>query len=154
MIIFERAGVRYFIYALLIGCFAGLVQAEPTLTDLEGHKIPFSSLKGKWVFINYWASWCPSCLNEIPTLNQFYTRYQSKVALYAVNYESAPLAFQRQLLEKYGIHYPSLGIDPRDALKLGDLPGLPVTFVFNPQGEWVETLYGEQSLKNLTKVLV
>ena len=42
------------------------------LKDVTGHSIPFDSLKGKWVVINYWASWCQPCVNEIKDLNRFY----------------------------------------------------------------------------------
>lgn len=113
------------------------------LEGMNGNRITFASLKGHWVFINYWASWCDPCVNEIKELNQFYEHYDtSKVALYAVSYEGLSIAEQKKLIKKYKIHYPSLSADPSVSLNLGDIPGVPVTFVFNPQGDLVDRLYG------------
>ena len=121
------------------------------LSDLEGKNIPFDNLKGKWVIINYWASWCSSCLEEISELNQFYKNNKSKVALFAVNYDNLSRARQSALIRKYKINYPSLKGNPAGLLNLGDIRGVPATFVFNPQGQLSATLYGPQTSKSLTK---
>src|SRR3990167_11295234 len=71
------------------------------LTDMNGKQIDFISLKGKWVMINYWASWCQPCLDEIHELNAFYRHNHDKVALYAVNYDGLSLQKQQQLIQKY-----------------------------------------------------
>jgi thiol-disulfide isomerase/thioredoxin len=58
------------------------------LHDTKGNEIPLSTLKGKWVIINYWADWCESCTKEIPELNRFYQNNQDKnIVLYGVNNE-------------------------------------------------------------------
>lgn len=123
------------------------------LKDINGKKIPFASLKGRWVFINYWASWCQPCLDEIAELNRFYKDKKNRVALFAVNYDMLPLAQQMDLIRKYNIRYPSLQEDPANQLNLGAIAGVPATFVFNPAGKLSQTLYGEQTLLSLNKVL-
>lgn len=119
------------------------------LKDITGNTISFESLKGKWVLINYWASWCQPCLDEIAELNRFYQNSKDKVALFAVNYDALPVASQRALIKKYHINYPSLLNDPAGILHLGNIRGVPATFVFNPQGVLSDTLYGGQTLKSL-----
>lgn len=136
--------------------FSGLsgTYAEALLKENNGNNRPFSALKGKWVLINYWASWCPSCLEEIPEFNRFYAEHkQDPVEVFAVNFDGLSLAAQNSLIKRFNIHYPSLMQDPSDALKLGDIRGIPVTFVFNPQGELVDTLYGSQTAKHLNKII-
>lgn len=123
------------------------------LIDIDGNKIPFSSLRGKWVLINYWASWCQPCLNEIRELNRFYERHKKNVALFAVNYDALPLTAQRELINKLRLHYPSLSVDPAAALSLEQLRGVPATFIFNPQGQLSTTLYGGQTLRTLTAAI-
>lgn len=141
-----------FISTLLLFTFSA--KADVILHDLQGQKIPFSSLKGKWVLINYWASWCQPCLDEIPELNRFYKQYQHKqLALFGVNYDVLPVAEQQVLLQRYRIVYPNLRQDPAPQLNLGDIHGVPVTFVFNPQGKWTQTLYGSQTAKSLLKAI-
>jgi thiol-disulfide isomerase/thioredoxin len=128
--------------------------AQPALHLLKGTTIPFSKLHGKWVFINYWASWCDSCLSEIPELNQFYDAHKKgNVALYTVNYDGLPVELQQKLVNKYDIHYPALTQDPAEQLRLGDIRALPVTFVFNPHGRLTQTLYGAQTAKKLSRLV-
>lgn len=129
-------------------------QADVLLKDAQGHDISFSSLKGKWVLINYWASWCNTCIAEIPAFNQFYRKHENEsVALFAVNYDALPANKQSRLIKKFNIQYPSLLTDPSFALGLGDITGVPVTFVFNPEGTLVNTLYGGQDVRNLEQAI-
>lgn len=145
---------KYLIASLGLCFFCCITHGETLLKDIQGNDIPFSSLKGKWVFINYWASWCPGCLEEIPQFNRFYFAHQKdKIALFAVNFDGLPLAQQNSLIKRFNIQYPSLAQDPSDALRLGDIRGIPVTFVFNPAGALVKTLYGGQTADDLNQVM-
>jgi thiol-disulfide isomerase/thioredoxin len=135
--------------------FIPSVHAQPAmLQTIDGHEIQFASLKGKWVYINYWASWCTPCLHEIPEINRFYQTYQHQnIAVFGVNYDGVAVNEQRPLIQQYQLDYPSLGIDPADALQLGDIKGVPVTFIFNPEGKLFDIKYGEQTIKTLSAYL-
>ena len=146
--------IKQFILAITLITLSPLSQAEVLLKDSSGHHTSFSTLKGKWVLINYWAGWCQTCIEEIPELNRFYHSHKNDpVALYAVNYDALPNAEQKALIKRLNIRYPSLLQDPGEQLKLGDIRGVPVTFVFNPQGNLVKTLYGGQDMASLNKVI-
>ncbi|STX50042.1 thiol-disulfide oxidoreductase [Legionella busanensis] len=140
---------------LITGLFLLSVTASyaAVLTTLNGEKIPFTSLKGKWVLINYWASWCQPCLDEIKELNQFYQLNKDKIYLFAVNFDELSNHEQLGLIKKLNINYPSLAHDPRAMLKLGDLRGVPATFVFDPAGNFREALYGGQTINSLKKAI-
>lgn len=129
-----------------------VTHADVILKGLDGQKTPFASLQGKWVMINYWAGWCQTCLDEIPEFNRFYKKNYTNVALYAVNYDALPAAKQKNLIRRFNILYPSLH-DPNNELNLGDITGVPVTFIFNPQGQLVKTLYGGQSAQALEQAI-
>ena len=136
----------------LLWCVAS--HAETILQDIGGQKISFADLKGKWVFINYWASWCQPCMDEIPELNRFYEQHKNRdVALFSVNFDSPPVGADKSLIQALNIRYPVLKDDPADALHLGDIRGVPVTFVFNPEGVLSDTLYGGQTVWSLNRVL-
>jgi len=140
--------------ALLLIAVTASCQADVLLKDTEGHSISFSSLKGKWVLINYWAGWCKTCIEEIPELNRFYHKHGDKdVALFSYNYDALPLYRQNQMIKKFHITYPSLLADPSFALGLGDIVGVPVTFIFNPKGELIDTLYGGQNVETLEQAI-
>ncbi|KTC68732.1 thiol-disulfide oxidoreductase [Legionella birminghamensis] len=142
-----------FIIALLLTSVISLAQAA-VLTDMEGKRIELNSLKGKWVLINYWASWCQPCLNEISELNHFYKNNKEKIALFAVNYDALPLYEQQKLIKQFGINYPSLAIDPGRSLNFEHPRAVPATFIINPQGELVKILYGEQNRDSLNEAIV
>ena len=142
----------WLIAASLFFCVASC--AETVLQDIAGKKVSFSDLKGKWVFINYWASWCQPCMDEIPELNRFYEQHKDRdVALFSVNFNGSRFSGYEELIQALDIRYPVLKNDPADSLNLGDIRGVPVTFVFNPNGELSQTLYGGQTLRSLNKVL-
>lgn len=146
---------RKFLISIFFLLFTQILCADPLLKSLEGQTIPFSSLKGKWVLINFWASWCQPCLAEIPELNKFYLahKHDKKVAVFAINYEDLPTYKQQLLIEQLGIKYPSLYQKSIENLNLGDISGVPVTLVFNPKGVLIKALYGPQSEKSLNRVL-
>lgn len=147
--------LKLFLTACIYFVSVAFAQAEGLLQGINGQDISLSELRGKWVFINYWASWCHSCIDEIPELNRFYEdNRNNNIALFAVNYEMLPLDIQQQLIKKLDIRYPSLKRDPANDLQLGDIRGLPVTFVFNPEGKLINTLYGGQTYNALKKEIV
>ena len=127
--------------------------ADVILERLDGQRVPFQELKGKWVFINYWASWCAPCLKEIPSLNRLSEKEKDRVVVFAVNFDAVSFPEQKKLSHKHRLRYPSLSQDPAKALQLEDIRGVPVTFVFNPQGQLSTTLYGGQSYQNLVRVI-
>lgn len=146
----------YFLLAILLMALSvnSRAHADIVLKDTEGQSTPLSSLKGKWVFINYWAGWCPTCIAEIPEFNRFYQTHKADpIALFAVNFDELSLSEQKRLIKQLGINYPSLIKNPAQELGIDEIIGLPVTFVFNPEGVLTETLYGAQTLKSLNKVL-
>ena len=63
----------------LIICLCSLMQPAYAYLDSEGRKINPEDWRGRWVFINYWASWCEPCLEEISEFNQFYQANKDKM---------------------------------------------------------------------------
>lgn len=139
---------------LLMFLFSTTSHAGINLEENSGTIRSFDSLKGRWVIINYWASWCTPCLEEIAAFNQFYTQHQNKDAfVFGVNYEALSPEKLAALSKELKILYPQLQKDPKAALQLGDIEGVPMTFVFNPEGKLTKTLRGPQSLKQLNQLL-
>lgn len=143
----------YFAVFFLFISQQSIAHAVVALEDIHGHKIPLASLHGKWVFINYWASWCGPCLDEIHEFNHFYANKQADVAVFAVNFDSTSLPKQRQLAEDYAIQYPSLNPRSLQSLHLDDISVVPVTYVFDPNGNLNTTLYGGQKEKDLQALI-
>lgn len=148
--------MRVLKFFLMLVCVLGAMsaRAEVVLQDLQGKDIPLSSLKGKWVFINYWAGWCQPCLDEIPELNRFYAQNKkNNVAVFAVNFERLPVDEQIDMMKKFNIHYPALQQNTGRLLHFRNAGVVPVTFVLNPKGELSTTLYGGQTIESLREAM-
>lgn len=147
---------RYFrilCYAIILLACAGC-QSKPDAYDAQGNAIYFSRLQGQWIVINYWASWCKPCWQEIPEINQFYQMYTSqKINVFGVNYDGAKADQLPALIAKMHIAFPTLTQDPKKYFGIAHVSGLPTTIIINPQGKVVATLLGEQTVASLKKAI-
>lgn len=129
-------------------------QQGSALHDTKGNPIEVSSLKGKWVIVNYWAAWCDSCLKEIPELNSFYEHTQDKnIVLYGVNYDRMPMNDLQAAIDKTHIIYPVVLEDPAETWPLYGIDVLPVTFIIDPNGKVVKRIVGANTEKSLFAAL-
>ncbi|MCU7960491.1 MAG: TlpA family protein disulfide reductase [gamma proteobacterium symbiont of Bathyaustriella thionipta] len=117
--------------------------AEFSLPDMEGRIHNLSDYRGKWVLVNYWATWCPPCLEEIPELSGFHERHKDKDAVVlGVNMEDISVDDLRQFSDSLLISYPVLRSRPLARTELGAIPGMPTSYLISPDGEIVATQVG------------
>ena len=79
-----------------------------SLTDLEGHPISSSELRGKVVLVDFWATWCQPCKREMPGYQKLEDRYRSRrLAVIGFKFETMPdMEDPLQFAKKIGVHYP------------------------------------------------
>ena len=138
---------------MCILCIFTNIASAQHVRDLNNNVIDFKDLQGKWVLINFWASWCEPCVNEIAEFNKLYAKHSNKVEIFAVNFDALNPTEQKEVVKKYNIKYPALLQSSVENLKLGNVQVIPMTFIFNPQGRLTTKLYGGQSLASLEKSL-
>lgn len=146
---------------ILLIALAGLVACDHTAWQPEimdpatGNVRTLSSkeLAGKTIVVNYWASWCKPCIEEIPELNRFAEQHAADVIVLAVNFDQPEPGRQQAAAQQAGIRYPLLVENPAVALKLPDIEGLPMTFIVSDAGVVRQVLAGPQTLASLEATL-
>ncbi len=113
------------------------------LKDLDGKVHKLSDYRGKWIVVNYWATWCPPCRHEIPDLVDFHNKHkESDAVVLGVNHEYATLKELKNFKKKYKMSYPVLQATPRTPSIDREIRGLPTTYLVNPEGQIVAVQSG------------
>ena len=136
--------MRYCLLLLLMVAMPlGASVVDMPLTDAHGNKVNLSSYQGKWVVVNYWATWCPPCITEMPELQSFHDEHAADHAVViGINTELIGKQKLLEFLDDYFITYPIYVSPPTQQSELGLIPGLPTTFLVTPEGEVVARQVG------------
>jgi thiol-disulfide isomerase/thioredoxin len=142
-----------FLLALLV---TNTVLAEPvdfTLPDLDGKPVSLADFRGKWVIVNYWATWCPPCLEEIPELVSLHDDNSDTLVVVGVNYEEVNTNYLKEFVESHMMTYPVVRMDPVPITALGTVMGLPTTFIISPAGERLARQEGPVTQADIEKYI-
>ena len=113
------------------------------LPDANGQMHRLSDHRGKWVVINFWATWCGPCMVEIPELIRFHERRKDRDAIViGVNFEEIDTPDLVKFIADMGINYLVVRAGDKPILPFEPLKGLPSTFFVDPHGELVASHAG------------
>jgi peroxiredoxin len=117
--------------------------ANFSLPDLHGRIVSLSSLKGKVVFLNVWATWCQPCIDEMPTIQRLHDQLQPRgLEVLAVSLDPLGAQIVAPFVNKYGLSFPVL-LDAKSQLqKLYGTTGVPESFIIDKTGRLVEKVVG------------
>ncbi|MEO0597629.1 MAG: TlpA disulfide reductase family protein, partial [Chloroflexota bacterium] len=105
-----------------------------TLDSLQGETYTLSDLRGQWVVINFWATWCIPCRDEMPELQAISEIYADDLIMLGINQrETAEIAMP--FVEELGVTFPILMNPSTDTLRDYQIIRLPLTFIVDPRGE-------------------
>jgi thiol-disulfide isomerase/thioredoxin len=130
--------------------------AKPALSikTLDGGTFDLSQQSGKWVIVNYWATWCSPCLKELPDISAFVAAHKDKVAAIGLDFEDAEKGDIEKFMQKHPLSYPVAQVDIDNPPKDFDTPkGLPNTYVIAPDGHVAKAFMGPITTKDLEGVI-
>lgn len=124
------------------------------LKDMSGVKHQLSQYKGKWVLVNYWATWCPPCLEEVPDLVNLYDHHKKKdLMVLGVVFDYKDVKEVAEYVDDMLMSYPIVLGDDSVAAQIGSAEVLPTTFIYNPQGELVKIKRGLITRQYIEKLI-
>ena len=121
----------------------GIEAPDFTLNDLNGKPLTLSSLRGKYVILDFWGSWCGWCIKGIPQMKEYYQKYAGKFEILGIDCND-PEEKWKAAVEKYEL--PWLHVyNPRnsDLLEQYEIEGFPTKIIVGPDGKIVKTIIGE-----------
>ncbi|MFA5370871.1 MAG: TlpA disulfide reductase family protein [Sideroxydans sp.] len=135
--------MRSYALALLLLLGATGVNAQSfVFQDMQGQTQRLADYRGKWVLVNFWATWCPPCLEEIPDLVDLHRIHSKKdLVVIGVALDSSEKSV-RKFVNRFRMNYPIVLGDYALAAQVGEVEVLPTTYLYNPQGELVSYQQG------------
>lgn len=120
-----------------------------TLSSLDGPPVALADLRGRWVLVNFWATWCAPCQDEMADLQRLSGHYPERLAVLGVNMRESPEAI-RAFLGETGIRFPIL-LEPGDEMLLAyGVRGLPLTALIGPDGGLHQRIVGPVDVTTLS----
>ncbi|MGM8216244.1 redoxin domain-containing protein [Bacillaceae bacterium W0354] len=120
----------------MTGVDVGDLAKDFQLRDLDGNLVRLSDLRGKKVFLNFWASWCGPCKAEMPHMQDFYEKYSDEVEIIAVNVTGSEVNSSnvKKFVDDYELTFPVLLDDTNEVSVTYLALQLPTTYFINSDG--------------------
>ena len=130
------------------------------LNDINGEQVDLNKLKGKVILVNFWASWCPPCVHEMPSMQRLQNRFFAKgFTILGVNMAEDVKTVRHFLKTKVAVQFPILFDSDGTALKDWGVFAFPTSYVIDKKGKIRYAIYGgvdwetEDILKKITSLL-
>lgn len=108
---------------------------EPfTARTIDGKELSLASLRGKVVIVNFWATWCPPCREEIPDLIALQSKYKDQLQIIGVSQDEAPPSTVAQFAAEHGMNYPVVMDTPEIERLFTNIHALPTSFIIDRDG--------------------
>ncbi len=138
--LFSKAGIQ--------AIKSGTKAPHFSLEDLNGKKTELRHYRGKVVFLNFWATWCGPCKEEMPSMEELWKQFKDKDFVFlAISVDYAGVKPARELIEKHRYTFPVLIDSKSEALDLFQVRRIPTTILIDKKGLIVGKAVGPRDWK-------
>ncbi|MDQ0010134.1 thiol-disulfide isomerase/thioredoxin [Luteibacter jiangsuensis] len=132
---------------------ATAAKPELKVTTLDGKPFDLAAQRGKWVVVNYWATWCVPCIKEMPDISNF-VKSRKDVSAIGLAFEDTEASDISAFLRKHPVVYPIAQVDVTAPPKDFDSPkGLPTTYLIAPDGHVAQRFVGPVTAEKLNEAI-
>ena len=120
-----------------------------SLKDLSGHKVEIEQFRGKIIFLNFWATWCGPCKEEMPSMEILHQQFKKKnFVLLTISVDYEGIKPVQEFIKKHPYTFPVL-LDPKcETLDLFEVKGIPTTFLIDKKGKMLGKAIGPRDWKS------
>ncbi len=119
---------------------------EFALPGPQGSTVRLRDFKGKILFLNFWATWCPPCLEEMPAMEKLYQRYKSQgFSVLALSVDTEGEMVVTPFLQEHKLTFPVAYDTKMKAAEVYQLRALPTTYLINREGQIVAMALGPRA---------
>jgi len=146
------------LFVLLVSAQAAeeeaMVAPNFTLKNLDGEEVSLSQFRGKYVLVNFWATWCGPCKVEMPSLETLYKRFKNKnFVLLAISNDMFGSTIVKPFVKTRNLNFPILLDQRLKASNSFGVVSLPSTFMIDPEGEIIGSLFGAEDWATPSNIL-
>jgi peroxiredoxin len=126
-----------------------------TLQDIEGKKVRLKDFRGKVVLLNFFATWCAPCRQEMPSFVKLYKKYNPQgFEILGVGLDMEGAAALTPFAKRYGVPFPLLIGTREVVVDYGDIKGVPTSFFIDQNGYIAESFIGVRPAPMMEKTIV
>lgn len=122
----------------------GATAPDFTLRDINGQSFTLSSLRGKYVILDFWGSWCGWCIKGIPAMKEAYNKYKGKMEIVGIDCQDSEADWKKTVKE-HAMPWIQVanGTGSSDAIRLYGVEGFPTKVIIDPAGKILKVTVGE-----------
>jgi len=139
---FAKALVALTVLIFSFSTYAEEPVEDFSFKDIKGKNHTFSEYRGKWVLVNYWGTYCPPCIEEIPDLVKFSEKHKNDAVVLGMDAGGTNVADLTEFAEENMMDYLIAPVQESTITAFGVLMGIPTTYIVTPTGHVAARVVG------------